>query len=261
MKLAFSTLACPGWSLDRVAAAAREYGYDGVELRLVDGEILDAGMPAAESARVRDTFERAHVAIAAVDSSVRIAADDDAAESIAAFVDLACAWDSRVVRVFGGRLDVDGSLEEDVVRAREVLGEASLVAESSGVAIALETHDRFSSAHLVARVMEGLPPSAGALWDVAHPYRAGETAQQVVRQLGSRIVHVHVKDCRRAPGDDWRLALLGEGEVPVRECINLLRAMGYSGWLSVEWEKGWHPELAEPEVALPQFATMLREWI
>lgn len=29
MKLAFTTLACPGWSAARVIEAAREYGYEG----------------------------------------------------------------------------------------------------------------------------------------------------------------------------------------------------------------------------------------
>jgi len=35
-KLAFTTLACPDWSVPQVIDAARRYGYDGVELRLVD---------------------------------------------------------------------------------------------------------------------------------------------------------------------------------------------------------------------------------
>jgi hypothetical protein len=29
----------------------------------------------------------------------------------------------------------------------------------------------------------------------------------------------------------------------------------------VEWEKKWHPDLAEPEVALPQHADLLREYL
>jgi sugar phosphate isomerase/epimerase len=67
---------------------------------------------------------------------------------------------------------------------------------------------------------------------------------------------VHIKDARR----DGNLTLLGEGDVPVRSCVEALVAEGYSGWFSVEWEKRWHPELAEPEVALPQFAAVLRSW-
>jgi hypothetical protein len=32
-------------------------------------------------------------------------------------------------------------------------------------------------------------------------------------------------------------------------------------WLSLEWEKRWHPDIAEPEVAFPQYAALLREYL
>ena len=44
----FSTLGTPGWSLDEVIAGARRYGYDGVELRLLDGEIITPALPQSE---------------------------------------------------------------------------------------------------------------------------------------------------------------------------------------------------------------------
>jgi len=62
-------------------------------------------------------------------------------------------------------------------------------------------------------------------------------------------------------GDDWQLVALGEGEVPVRESLAALAAVGYDGWLTVEWEKRWHPELAEPEVALPRELETLKRWL
>jgi sugar phosphate isomerase/epimerase len=59
----------------------------------------------------------------------------------------------------------------------------------------------------------------------------------------------------------WQLVPLGEGEVPVREMIGLLAAGGYDGWISVEWEKYWHPEIEGPEIALPQHLEELQKWI
>jgi hypothetical protein len=36
---------------------------------------------------------------------------------------------------------------------------------------------------------------------------------------------------------------------------------GYDEYLSLEWEKQWHPEIAEPEIALPQAVPLLhRLW-
>ena len=74
---------------------------------------------------------------------------------------------------------------------------------------------------------------------------------EVYANLSPRILLAQVKDARRAPDGEWQLVLLGAGEVPVREMLGLLTAGGYPHWISVEWEKRWHPEIEGPEVALP----------
>ena len=86
----------------------------------------------------------------------------------------------------------------------------------------------------------------------------------VYANLRQRILLAQVKDARRTPGsdgDEWQLVLLGEGEVPVRQMLGLLEAGGYRRWISVEWEKRWHPELAAPEIALPRDVRILRRWL
>jgi sugar phosphate isomerase/epimerase len=80
-----------------------------------------------------------------------------------------------------------------------------------------------------------------------------------VKALGPRICLVHVKDAPRRRRRE--LVPLGEGEVPVRESLAALRAAGPDSWLTVEWEKRWHPELAEPEVALPRDGDTLKRWL
>jgi hypothetical protein len=49
--------------------------------------------------------------------------------------------------------------------------------------------------------------------------------------------------------------------VRVQEMPGLLTGAGYQGWISVEWEKRWHPEIEEPEVALPQHLRLLELWL
>jgi sugar phosphate isomerase/epimerase len=252
-RLAFSTLACPGWSLDQVVDAAHAYGYQGVELRLIDGKLIAGTMPRSERERVRKTFASAGLPIVAVDSSVRIAATPNvkaALDELGPFLELANEWESPIVRVFGGEWDDGRTRQQAVEQARSVLGESAAMAQTLGVSIALETHDRFSSAALVSEVLKDLPPAAAVLWDVGHSYRVAESPEQVLGLLSKRIAHVHIKDFGLVPGsDDWQ-----------RSYIDALEEAGYIGWLAVEWEKHWHRELAEPEVALPQFADMLRTW-
>ena len=47
--------------------------------------------------------------------------------------------------------------------------------------------------------------------------------------------------------------LLGQGEVPIFAAIDVLQNGGYKGYYSFEWEKLWHPEIADPEIALADY--------
>ena len=85
----------------------------------------------------------------------------------------------------------------------------------------------------------------------------------MLEALGRHISLVQVKDARRDPSreDQWQLVPMGEGEVPVPDLLSLLSSAGYVGWVSLEFEKKWHPELASPEQALHPQAQTLRRWM
>jgi sugar phosphate isomerase/epimerase len=262
-RLAFSTLAFPGTTLARAASLGSEYGYQGIELRLIDGELIDPSMPASARTTVRQTVAAVGLPIVAVDSSIRLT-DEDPGPDISRFVTLASEWECPLVRVFGGSLSDDPQARRGQMAGAARVLEASIpLAERAGVAIGLETHDAFSSAAVVAEVLAMVDsPWVGAVWDSHHPHRMGESPSEVYDLIGQRVLLAQVKDARRAPerADGWQLTLLGQGEVPVREMLDLLDRGGYQGWISVEWEKRWHPEIEEPELALPQHIELLRAW-
>jgi sugar phosphate isomerase/epimerase len=266
-RLAFSTLGCPGWTLEQVVDGARRYGYDGVELRLLDGEPIGPELPAGERARVRRAFAGAGLPVCCLDTSVRVATGEDpdrVAAELRALLALASEWEAPLLRVFPGPWPEGRPAEAVYDGVAALLNGVTPEAERRGVAIVIETHDSMSSARAVAEALRRVPsPACGALWDTHHPFRVGERPEEVLDLLGDRILHCHVKDARR---DDtartgWDLVLLGEGEVPVRASLDALLARGYAGWVSVEWEKKWHPHIPEPEVALPQHAAVLRDWL
>lgn len=267
MRFSYSTLACPGMSLEGALELGARAGYAGVELRLIDGDLADPRMSPRQRRRVASACERAGLAVAAVDSSIRVAALADPGRILAdigAFLDMAAALHAPVIRVFGGDLPADpDARRERLAMAAAVLEQASGPASDYGVRIGIETHDGFRASATVAELLALVPsPWIGAVWDSHHPYRAGETATQVHAAIGARLFLAQVKDAvRLGPGqDDWKLVPLGEGEVPVREMLRLLHADGYDGWVSVEWEKHWHPELGEPADALPQHLRLLSAW-
>src|SRR5699024_556435 len=97
-------------------------------------------------------------------------------------------------------------------------------------------------------------PSVAALWDVHHPYRwAGETPAQTVEHLGSYIKYVHMKDSVMVDGQvEYRM--MGQGDMPLTEMLDRLTAMGYDGYISLEWVKRWMAELSDAGIVFPQFA-------
>jgi sugar phosphate isomerase/epimerase len=104
-------------------------------------------------------------------------------------------------------------------------------------------------------------PAVALLWDAHHTFVSGkEQPEETVRQVGRYIRHTHLKDSVPV-GTDRRYVLTGTGEVPVRRQIEALMRFGYKGVYSFEWEKRWHPEIPEPEVAIAQFATVAGEYL
>ena len=58
-----------------------------------------------------------------------------------------------------------------------------------------------------------------------------------------------------------RYVLTGNGNIPLREIIAVLVRGGYAGYYSFEWEKVWHPEIDEPEAAIPHFAKVMATYL
>lgn len=266
MKLAFSTLGCPDWSVEQVVRAAADLGYDGVEIRGFGGTMDIATMPELNehAAQTRRLFESAKIAVCCLSTGVSLSDRDRdrrreqmdlAHKAIRIASSLGCPF----VRVFGGRIPAGQSradCADDVAQALTGLGGA---AAPLGVTLLLETHDDFCEGKHAADVMDRVGgPGVGVLWDILHPYRCGERLADTLNYLGGRIRHVHVKDALELSPQGFRPTLLGEGAMPVRDAIDLLRRTGYAGYLSLEWEKAWHPEIPEPEVALPQYVTFMR---
>ncbi len=264
MNLAFSTLACPNWSLEQIIDAAQRNGYQGLEFRLLNGEILAANLDKTTRNRIHSQCTAAGLDIICVDTSIRIATQDPEGRTAQirdgmAYLEMAAEWGAPFIRVFGGT--PEGTQKVDAINvSTECLTTLAKRGQELGVTVLLETHDAFSSSTAVMEVLCQVP-EAGALWDTLHPYRVGEQPAETAACLADRCYHVHVKDGRRSNGEKWDLTLLGEGDVPVPGILSTLHSRNYKGWLSVEWEKKWHPEIAEPEIAIPQHAEVLHKYL
>jgi sugar phosphate isomerase/epimerase len=251
VQLAFSSLACPGWTVERIADAAGRYGYDAIEWRLADGELLG---PRTDD-RVWERIATCGVPAVCLDTSaVFVQGDDDRrAKAIAmakAMGEHASMIGAPTIRVFGGAIP-DGTTRDAILGPTRDALAAAARAMPDGVGLLIETHDAWSSGAEIAALVDGLD-TVGVLWDVAHTWRSGEDPRQTLEHIGVPGL-VHVKD---ANGD--ALTHLGEGSVPLHETVKALRDAGYDGPLSLEWEKLWHPDLDDADVILPRAIDFLR---
>ncbi len=267
MKLAYSSLACPGWTIEEAVVAAARYGYDAIEWRLADGETIEPDAPAEMRHRLRKAPAAHGIEIACLDTSCRIVQGPLEARATAIkagmrMIDMAAELGAPFVRVFGGDLPANTTRAAMLGPAAEVLHALGIYGGACGVTVTLETHDAWTSSEDVLALMQAVDlPSVRVLWDAHHTYRAGEAPEQTLALLRDAIAYVHLKDSRLTgdkPGS-WTYCLLNEGDVPLREICSVLKHAGYDGYLSLEWEKKWHPEIAEPEVILPQAAPYLRD--
>jgi sugar phosphate isomerase/epimerase len=266
LKFAYSSLACPQWSIEGAVEAAVRYGYDAIEWRLADGEIISSDTPAQARRRLRDVPMASGIVIACLDTSCKVTQATAEARAMVIeegqrMLDMAVELGTQLVRVFGGTLPIGTTRAELLEPAAEVLRALGVYASERNLTLLLETHDIWTRSEDVRALIQATnSPAVKVLWDVHHTYRSGEAPEASVALLGDLIAYVHIKDsqARADTSEEWEFCLLTEGSVPLRETCSVLKRSGYDTYLSLEWEKKWHPAIAEPEIALPQAISWLR---
>ena len=266
--LAFSTLGCPDWSWRTILDAAAEYGYAAIELRTLEGTEDLPRRPEFAPGRIgatRRQLSTRNLRIASVDSSANMHEGDPQKraaqmEEGRRFIDLAQMLGAPYVRVFGDRYPEGEPRAEVLTRVAAGLRQLGDYASGKGVVVLLESHGDFTDSPSLLALMERVDsPHVGILWDAHHTFvTAHEPPEYTLRQLGRYIRHTHLKDSIALDGER-RYVLTGVGEVPVGRQADVLARSDYSGYYSFEWEKRWHPEIADPEIAIPHFARVMRE--
>jgi sugar phosphate isomerase/epimerase len=177
------------------------------------------------------------------------------------FIDLAAALGAPYVRVFGGKAESDKSpMPSDDTKARVAAGlrELGKYAGPQKVTVIIESHDHFTSSATLKDVLRSADSEhVGLLWDAHHTFAtSNEDPEFTVHQLGSWIRHTHLKDSV-GNGEDRKYVLTGRGNVPIKRQIEALRSINYKGFFCFEWEKLWHPDIDDPEIAIADYARVV----
>jgi sugar phosphate isomerase/epimerase len=254
--------------MPQIIKIAVDAGYDGIELRFVEGEASLwklAAFSGAQIAATKSTLADHGLSISCMDTSCLFHSPDlkernrwiDEGQRMS---DLAAELDAPAIRVFGDTIQPGASQESTRAWIAESVHRLAEVTFPKGIEVWIETHGDFCAASETARILaESGSQLAAILWDPVNSFISiDEKPTEGVRLLGAAIRHVHVKDFQRT-WDGFRYVLTGEGEFPLHDVVTALREMRYNRFLSFEWEKKWHPELADASIALPHFAEWFRK--
>jgi L-ribulose-5-phosphate 3-epimerase len=205
------------WSQDGRARLADIVRASGVELASLCLGVCWTYSPANDSPGTRDRIRR-----------VITAATAYAAE-------LGAKW--ILVPVTPGGEDVPHDVGTE--RWIEMMGAVAPLAADLGVVLCLENVGRGygkSAAELANMVDTVASPGLAVYYDIGNAVAFGYDPVEEINFLGKRIAEVHIKD-RDAD-------LLGQGTVPIAECLAAVRALGYDDWLVLETPPTDDPEAA-----------------
>ena len=101
-------------------------------------------------------------------------------------------------------------------------------------------------------------PAVAILYDQANlTFTENEDYQTAIATQQKYVAYMHVKDLVfvegksfvssnvARPNEDERnvkTRIVGEGVVPWPEILSKVKEQGYDGWLSLEYERRWHPD-------------------
>ncbi len=267
--LSFSTLGCPDWTFSQVIDFAASKGYNGIELRgiLREMELTKVKELSTPEARQETLQKMKDKGLRFVDlgssATMHIADPVERKKNMdegKRFIDLAQQLNCPFIRVFPNSFPK----EQDKAVTMELMVKGLLEladhAKGSPVSVLVESHgDLVRIADLEVVMKAAQHPNCGMVWDVVNMWTVTrELPTDAYKKLRSYIKHTHIKDAKLVNGEP-HYVLLGQGEVPIFYAIDALRNGGYKGYYSFEWEKLWHPEIGEPDIAIADYAKVMKK--
>ncbi len=269
-RLAFSTLGCPAWSFVQILDNAVRYGYDGIEIRGIQKDIDITKGPDFGSSegivRSMKMLEDKNLKLVCLGASTSLHYADAARrktniDEAKSLIDLARKVKCPYVRVFPDKLPKDQDRQATINLIISGLKELGNYAKGSKVMVLMETHgDVVKTDDLLGIMQQSAGPNVGLIWDISNMWCVTQEPPSLVyNKLKKYIWHINYRDAKLINGRE-QSALLGQGDVPLKEAAKLLEADNYKGFFSFEWEKRWMPKVEDPEIAFPQFVKEIRTY-
>ena len=259
MKLSFSTKGWHDRSFEDFCDIASDLKFEGFELHNINNRLFSENGGAFHSymagATMRKLYEK-KLSIPCIDALCD-PGDGDEENNIAEIN--ACVSIAKNLRIPYVRIHVRTGGDKGIEAATSCIHKVLDNAVSQGVTLLLETSGAFCSTSVLCEVLDGFAcDGLAALWDMYATYfEGGESPEETIKNLGAYVRHVHIKDADRATGE---YCLIGEGDMPINDMILALRSVNYDGFVSLEWDPSWCPELDDTEIVFSHFVNFMNQF-
>ncbi|MEY4929634.1 MAG: hypothetical protein RI909_358 [Bacteroidota bacterium] len=266
--LAFSTLGCPDWSLAQIVSFGAKHGFKGIEVR---GLMRQMDLPKcsefstqnkAATLRMMQDNGLKFVNLGS-SATLHFPEGNERTKNLdegKRFIDLAQELKCPYIRVFPNNFPKDQDKNQTMDLIAKGLVELGNHAKGSNVVVLVESHGDLiyvNDLHQVLKASEH--KQVGLIWDITNMWvKTKESPTMAYEKLKKYIHHTHIKNAKLV-NDNITYTRLAQGDVPIFEAIDALSKGGYKGYYSFEWEKLWHPELEAPELAIGDYAAVMKK--
>ena len=269
--IAGHTMGTPEYTVCEAIELLHKMGADGVEIVVQDD--YKSGLPTHCSREILEQVKQCaqdnHIQIIcltpynsyfnSLDEAVR-QKELAAIEDVIGYCDFLGA---KYIRIYGGNLVAGDTekLEERWAKLVESLRYLGDKAAEKGVTLVVENHFNTMavSAKQSAKLMEDVNhPAVRILYDQANlAFTGNEDYVQAIQTQQQYVAYMHVKDLVFKEGVAFTSSdvahpkeeernvytrIVGEGVLPWPEILRAVKERGYDGWLSLEYERRWHPD-------------------
>lgn len=257
MRVAFSTVACPEWTLEEVSKVADRLGYDGVDLRTFGEDSPDfTPEPALTSTgKLRRLFQDEGLSVCSLGTSVRfdqrinppviglVLGDNERSVREAKLaIDRASHLGCPYVRVFGFELGKREKRSRGIDRIVWRLTHAADHCRHLNVRLLVENGGSFSKATELLEIIDKVNARrVGVCYSPAVARAAGEDPIEGIEAVWPAMDVVKLKDYQGG-----RPCMLGDGDQDCQSVVEHLARRGFRGWAVCEYGRIWVPELPEP---------------
>ena len=261
----------------KICSLAAEMGYDAIEFIDLLPEISGKS-PLDTAKEIADCTAKLGLTVAAYTVGANLLADDPTAEiaRLKGCVDVARALGAPVMRhdcCWGPRKGVRYTWQDAIAETAPRIREITEYAFQNGVITCTENHGTFmqDSNRDETLIRTVNHPNYGWLVDIGNFICADEDSLHALGTAVPYAVHAHIKDflwkkgTEPNPGKGWfksrggnyvRGTIVGNGVIPVAQCVGMLKNAGYDGTVSVEFE-GLEENLPALEISLEYLKNLI----